>query len=111
MVFYWSLNDSKCPQVSRTFLRILANHSNVVVWMVYSRPVISDSSSPCANLLVTVPRAPITVRIIVTFMFHIFFNSPARCLSFFSLSFNNNNYYYYIFFTSANADGLPLEFE
>ena len=50
----------------------------------------SKFSSPCANSLVTVPRAPITSNIIITFIFHIFFNSLARFryLSFFSLSFN-----------------------
>ena len=58
--------------------------------MVSTRPVISKSSSPCTNPLVTVPRAPITIGIIITFMFHSFFNSLARSryLSLFSHSFN-----------------------
>ena len=34
IVFQWSLSDSKSPQVSRTFLSILAVLNNVVVWMV-----------------------------------------------------------------------------
>ena len=40
--------------------------------MVSTRPLISKSSSPCTNLLVTVPRAPITIGITITFMFHCF---------------------------------------
>ena len=58
--------------------------------MISTRPVISKSSSPFTNPSVTVPRAPITIGIIVTFMFHSFFNSLGRSsnLYFFSLSFN-----------------------
>ena len=33
---------------------------------------------PFYNLLVIVPKAPITIRIIVTFMFHIFFQFPSK---------------------------------
>ena len=56
--------------------------------MVSSHPLISKSSSPFINSLVTVPRAPITIGIIVTFMSHSVFNSLAksRYLSFFSLN-------------------------
>ena len=78
MVYPWSLNDS-----------ILAVLSNAVVWIVSTRPPISKSSRPFNNPLVIVLKAPITIGIIVTFMFHSFFNSLARSryLSFFSLSF------------------------
>ena len=50
----------------------------------------SKSSSPFSNPLVTVPNAPIRIVIIVTFMFHSFFNFVARSryLSFFSHSFS-----------------------
>ena len=72
MVFHWSLSDSKSHQLSWTLLSILAVFNNVVVWMVYTRSLISKSSIPFNNLLVTVPKAPITYGIIVTFMFHIF---------------------------------------
>ena len=76
MVFHWSLSDSKSPQVSRTLLSILAVLNNAVIWMVSTRP----------STLVTVPKEPITIGIIVTFMFHCFFNCLARSryLSFFS---------------------------
>ena len=89
MVFHWSLSDNKFPQVSRTRLRILAVLSNAVIWIVSTRPLTSKSSRPFNNPLVIVLNAPITIGIIVTFMFHSFFNSLARLryLSFFSLSF------------------------
>ena len=113
MVFHRSLSDSKSPQVSKTRLRILAVLSNavvcivstrpptskssrpfnnplvIVVWMVSTRPPTSKPSKPFNNPLVTVPKAPITIDIIVTFMFPSFFNSltRSRYLSFFSLSF------------------------
>ena len=87
--FYRSLSDSKSPQVSRTYLRILAVLCYAVVWIVSTRPPTSKSSRPFNNPLVIVPRTPITIGTIVTFMFHSFFNSLARSryLSFFSLSF------------------------
>ena len=85
MVFHWSLSDSKSPQVSRTLLSILAILNNAVVWMVSTRLPTSKSSSPFSN-----PNAPITIGIIVTCMFHSFFNSLARSryLSLFSHSFS-----------------------
>ena len=78
MVFHWSLSDSKSPQVSRTLLSILAVFNNAVVWMVSSRPPTSKSSSPFSNPLVTVPNEPITIGIIVTSMFHSFFQFPSK---------------------------------
>ena len=90
MVFHWSLSNSESPQVSRTLLSILAVLNNAVVWMVSTRPSFSKYSSHFCNPLVTVPNAPITIGIIVTCMFHIFFNPLARSryLSFFSHSFS-----------------------
>ena len=73
MVFHRSLSDSKSPQVSRTLLSILVVFNNAVVWMVSTRPPTSKSSSSFSNPLVTVPKAPITIGTIVTFMFHSFF--------------------------------------
>ena len=90
MVFHWNVSNSKSPQVSRTLFSILAVLNNVVVWMVSTHPLVFKSSSLFNNLLVTVPKVPITIGIIVTFMFHSFFKSLARSryLSFFSHSFN-----------------------
>ena len=113
MVFHWSLSDSKSPQVFRTRLRILAILSNAVVWIVSTFPPTSKSSRPFNIHLVIVPKAPITISTIVSFMFHSFFISRARLryLSFFSQSFRFilwsartaksstilHYYYYYIF--------------
>ena len=90
MVFHWSLSDSKSPQVSRTLLSILAVLNNVVVWIVSTCLPTSKSSRPFSNPLVNVPNTPITIGIIVTCMFHSFFNSLARSryLFFFSHSFS-----------------------
>ena len=65
MVFYWSLSDSKSPQVTGTLLSILAVLNNAVVWMVSTRPPTSKSSRPFNNSLVTVPNAPIIIIIII----------------------------------------------
>ena len=88
--FHWRLSDIKSPQVSRTLLSILEVFRNVVIWMVSTQPPTSKSSRSFNNPLVTVPKAPITIGIIVTFMFHSFFNSLARSryLSLFSDSFS-----------------------
>ena len=75
MVFYWSLSDSKSPQVSRIFLTILADLSNAVFWTVSTSPAIFNSSTPATNHLVTVPKAPITIGIIIAFMLYSLFNS------------------------------------
>ena len=90
MVFQWSLSDSKFPQVSRTLLSILAVLNNAVAWMVSTGLPTSKSSSPFNNPFVTVPKVPITIGIIVTFLFQSFFNFlvRSRYLSFFSHSFS-----------------------
>ena len=90
MVFHWSLSDSKSPQVSRTFLSILAVLSNTVIWIVSTHPSTFKSSRLFNNPLVIVPKAPITIGAMVPFIFHSFFNSLARSryLSFFSHSFS-----------------------
>ena len=64
MVFNWSLNDSKSPQVSRTLLSILANLNYAVVKMVSICAFISKSSSFFGIVLI----ASITIDITVTFM-------------------------------------------
>ena len=54
MVLHWRLGDSKFPQVSRTFLSILADLNSSVIWMVSNRPLTSKSFILCTNHLVTV---------------------------------------------------------
>ena len=78
MVFHRCLSDSKSLQVSRTLLRILADLSNAVVWMVFTRAINSKSSCLCTNHLMTAPSVPITIGLTVTFMFHNFFSTLAR---------------------------------
>ena len=58
--------------------------------MVSTSPPTFKSSSPFSNPLITVPNAPVTMDIIVTCMFHRFFNFVARSryLYFFSHSFS-----------------------
>ena len=97
MVSHWS--DSKPPQVFRTLFNIRADLNNAVVWMISTRLLISKPSSLCINPLVTVPRAPITIGITISFMWHslfcFFFDSLARSkhLSFFLLSFNFTHWF------------------
>ena len=90
MVFQWRLRYSKSPHIYRTLHSIQAVLNNVVVWMFSTRPPTSNPPVSFSNPLVTVPNALITNGIIVTCMFHIFFNSLARSryLSFFSHSFS-----------------------
>ena len=90
-VSWWFLTGvwvTTTPQVSRTLLSILADLNNAEVWMVFTRTVISKSSSPCTNPLGTVLRTPIPIDI--TFMSYSFFNSLVRSmnLSLLSHSFN-----------------------
>ena len=46
--------------------------------MVSTRVPTSNSPSPFNNLLVTVPKVSITIGIIVTFMFYIYFFIPSQ---------------------------------
>ena len=105
MVFHWSFSGSKSPEVSRTLLSILAVLNHAAFWMVSTRRPTSKSSSPFSNPLVTVPNAPITIGIIVTGMFHIFFNSLAklRYLSFFSHSLS------FILWSTGTASSTILQ--
>ena len=90
MVFRWSLCDSKSSQVSRTLLSILVNLKSSVIWMFFTRVLISNSSRSFTDPLVSVSSAPIIIGITVTFMSHCFFSFLARFryLSLFSPSFN-----------------------
>ena len=90
MVFHWNLSDSKSPQVSLTFLNIMADLNKAVVWMVSSCSIISKSSSPFTNPIGVDPSAPTSIGINIIFMIPSFSSSQAksRYLSFFSLLSN-----------------------
>ena len=83
MVFHWSLSDSKSRQVSEISSQYSGSFSiMLLVWMISTRPPTSKSPRPFNNSLITMPKAPITIGIIVTLMFHSFFNSLARLSSY-----------------------------
>ena len=65
------LRDNKSPQVSSTLLSILADLNNAANWMISTRPLPSNPSSPCTNL-------DVTNGIIVTFIFYSFFLFPCK---------------------------------
>ena len=90
MVFHWSLSESKSPHISRTLFSILVILNNALILIVFTRLRTTKSSRTFKNLLVIVPKAPITIGTIVTFMFYSFLNSLTRSmyLSFFSYSFS-----------------------
>ena len=97
--------EFESPQVSRTLLNIQAVLNNAIVWMVSARPPISKSSTPFNNPLVTVPKAPITNGIIVTFMFHSFFNSLTRSRYLSSFS----HYFSFILLSAGTAKSTILQ--
>ena len=82
------LSDSKSPKIFRTFLCILANLTNVVVWMVSIRPLISKSNRTLCMVLEIVPSAPITANITITNVFHSILRSfiTSKYLFYFLLS-------------------------
>ena len=83
--FLWSLSDCQSLRFSRTLLSFQADLNSAVVWMVSTCVLISNSSSPFTDPLVTIPSRSITIGIIVTFVFHSFFTSlagPGTYLSF-----------------------------
>ena len=85
-----------------------------IVWMVPILPLISKSSTPRTNPLLTVPSAPIKMGITVTFKFHSFsVFSKANNLTLFSLFFQfypmlkrNSKFHNFKFFQS-----FPQTFE
>ena len=54
MVYHWSWSDSKSPQISGILLSILAVFNNAVVWTVFTRPLISKSSSPLIIIIIII---------------------------------------------------------
>ena len=75
MVVHCSLGDIKSPQVSKTLVSILADLNSIL-----ARPLISGFFSPCIDLLVTLPSAPVTIRIADFFMVPTVFDSQANII-------------------------------
>ena len=76
MASHCSLRDNKSfksPGLFSVFWPISIMH-----WMVSSCPNISNFFSLCTNPFMTVPRAPITSGIIVTFIIQGFFRFPSK---------------------------------
>ena len=89
--------------------------------MVSTRPLIFKSSSPCTNSLVTVPSAPITTGITVTFKFHRFFPFSGKVqvlisllafLQFYPVISRNSEVHYsagFLFFMTITRSGRLAE--
>ena len=73
MVFHWSLSNSKSPQISRNLFCIPVDLNSAVVLTVSTRPIISQSPSPCTNTLLTVWSETITIALTVSFIQYNFF--------------------------------------
>ena len=88
-VSFWISLDFEWQQVSSSLQDWSQDSGRSQQCCHFDSPLPSKSSRPFNNPLVIVPKAPITIGTIVTFMFHSFFNSQARSryLSFFSPSF------------------------
>ena len=69
MIFHWCVSHRKSPQVSRTFLSILVNLKNIVVFMDLICLLISNSSSFFFKSSGTVPCVSITIIISVNLIF------------------------------------------
>ena len=82
------LGDSKSPQNSRTFLRILAEFRMTVFCSATILVSIPISLSLLWRSLGVVPKAPITIGMICTLIFHNFLSSLAR--SWYFSSFSNS---------------------
>ena len=76
----------KTVRLRETFLNIMADLDNAVVWMVSIRLLISKSSCLCTNPLVTATNPPIINGIPVTSTFFIYL-ARSSSLSFYSLFF------------------------
>ena len=99
MVFLWSLSDSRCPQVSRTLLSILADLNNAS-----SSPLIFKCSRLFTNPLGTVQSTTIIINFAVTFMFYSFF---FFCFYFLVFQQGLGIYISFLFFKRIYSCSLP----
>ena len=104
MVIHWSLGDSKHPQVSRTFLGILADCNNSLVWRVLILPPISNFWSLFSKPFGIVSSSPVRIVIPMFHCFLAFWQGQSTCLIFRCFFFNTPG----DFFKQSLADGLSL---
>ena len=84
VISWWTFTDSKSPQVSRTFLSILANLNNAVVWLVSVLPLpfqvhqlqLVSLSLSCSIAFSVLWQGP---SIFLSFSFFFFFFFPPLC--------------------------------
>ena len=72
---WWSFTGGWVTSILLKSLGLFSVFSlySIVVWMFSTHTLISMSSSTFNHPLVTIPKAPNTIGVIVNFMFHIFF--------------------------------------
>ena len=89
--FFLKFGGNKPPQISRTFRSILAVYNIPLFCSSTSRVFIPNFSNLFRSFFGIAPIAPITIGVMFTFIFHIFFNSLRRSwyFSIFSCSFNS----------------------
>ena len=87
VVFNLSLSDSKSLKVFRNLLCILADLNNAVVWVVSTRPLMSNYFSAFSKSLRNVPFALITLSFTVT-IFSVLLRGLRICISFRFLLFH-----------------------
>ena len=91
MVFYCSLGDREFPYISRTLFRFQGDLNSHIVWIVSNR-VISNSSCPFTNSLVTVLSS------LMLFFYAILLHLHIICLIASSRLPHNLHYYYYYYY-------------
>ena len=77
-IFFLRFGDNKSPQISRTFLRILAEYKITLFCNSTIFVSIPMSSNLFLNSFGVVPKAPIMIGITFTRVFQIFFSSLAK---------------------------------
>ena len=106
MVLIRSLSDSKFSLVFETLLIILADLNNVVVQMIFILPLISCSPSLFSRPLRTIPNAPTTIGITVTFIFLSFFSFLAKSKYLLIVSFS----FIFILFSTETTKSTVIFF-
>ena len=110
MVCYCNLRKSNSLQVSTTPLSNLADLNNAVDWIVSTHPIISKSSSPYVNPLVTIPTVTFTFKSIFQLFWEInVYFSLSAFSQFHPVLCRNINFYHsvcsLVFYFDYNVSG------